>query len=816
MPDWRQWVLSLWLLLLGFPMLCWAQDSATTTADSHSLVSLNDALSQADLARLRAQAVGGRASSYLVYPALTINGVPSSYSLPTRVHNGYLSVDTEALRHAGVRVPARYDRWEPLAALGITGHYDNGAQQLSLTVPAAWLPRQQLHNSSARTETPVQQGFGALLNYNIYSTRMENGNTSTAASHEARLFSDVGAFSSSGVFRWSNHQPDYDGQYVRLDSYWRYTDARLMQTYVLGDTISKSLAWTPSVRMAGLQISRNFASRPDLITFPTPQINGSATLPSALDIFVNGLRMGRQQIQPGPFVMDTAPRLTGFGEVQVVTTDTLGRQSAQNVPFYVSPKLLREGLWDYSATVGTPRYHYGYRSTDYASRPVATGVVRYGMTDSLTLEGTGNASESLTNGGLGVVFKPGLLGVSNLAVAQGKDRNNQGTQWVVGHEFHSRYYGFSTQYTHRTKGYRDLSNSIDNLPGFQSSLQVNGSVNLDHHGNISSSYLRTRQFNGSDNEFLVLAYRCNLWRQLSASFSVNQNLNQGDDRTWQATFSYYFDRPGKRGLHASAQLSYDEQNRNTSSLFTLSEATEKFWDLGWDLAYSPEADGIRQASATWWTPYARAQAGVFGNRGNSNAFANVNGSLVTNYQDVFAANRINNSYAIVDTGGFAKVPVRRSNRLIGYSNRHGKLLIADLVPYVDNKLSIDVTDLPVDAQLEQKTLNIKPAELTGVTARFPIHQSFSAVATIKTKTGQPIAAGSQVSQADKGATVAGFDGEVFLQDLDSGHNTLDVQQGNHHCHVDFDFKPQSGTLPRIGPFVCEPDNQQGDQHHEHH
>ena len=297
-------------------------------------VSLNQSLSQSDIARLRAQASGKSNAAYIAYPQLILNGSATPHMLPTQVYGQELAVETRELEKIGVQFPTPPQaQWQTLNELGIAGRYDNNAQQINLVVPAQWLPQQSLTAGTFQNNTPVQRGQGALLNYDAFSTWQEDGEKTTSASHEARLFGDWGALSSSGVVRWNDADPDTSGDYVRLDSFWRYTNPDRMRTYVVGDTLSGALSWTPTVRLGGVQISRNFASRPDLITFPLPQISGSATLPSALEVFVNDLRLTEQDVQPGPFLLETSPRLTGLGEVQVVTTDTLGRQVSQTVPF---------------------------------------------------------------------------------------------------------------------------------------------------------------------------------------------------------------------------------------------------------------------------------------------------------------------------------------------------------------------------------------------------------------------------------------------------------------------------------------------------
>ena len=62
-------------------------------------------------------------------------------------------------------------------------------------------------------------------------------------------------------------------------------------SYRAGDTISgRTLAWTRPIRLGGLQVQRNFALRPDLVTLPLPSYSGSAAVPSTVDVYVNNIK----------------------------------------------------------------------------------------------------------------------------------------------------------------------------------------------------------------------------------------------------------------------------------------------------------------------------------------------------------------------------------------------------------------------------------------------------------------------------------------------------------------------------------------------
>ena len=76
--------------------------------------------------------------------------------------------------------------------------------------------------------------------------------------------------------------------------------------------------------------------------------------------------------------------------------------------------------------VGVPRYNYGLYSNDYDDATFASGAIRYGYSNSLTLSGGVEAStDGLSNIGTG--FAKNLFGIgvinADIAASQYKDEN---------------------------------------------------------------------------------------------------------------------------------------------------------------------------------------------------------------------------------------------------------------------------------------------------------------------------------------------------------------------------------------------------------
>lgn len=334
-----------------------------------------------------------------LYLEPVVNGRQTGKVVPVTYRGGHYYLTPQQLSDAGLPVAdkqAKEIAVDQLDKIDVT--YSGETQQLLISVPNDWLPKQTLGDANPEQRLPAQSSLGFLLNYDAYVSQSGGrGNPGYfSAWSEQRLFDGFGVIANTGIFRSSFNgetAAQQNNRYIRYDSSWRYSDDDTMLSYTTGDLTTGSLPWTSSVRIGGLQVARNFATRPDLITYPLPQFSGQAAVPSSVDLYINSYKNTSVSVNPGPFTLNTVPYINGAGQATVVTTDALGRQISTTVPFYVASSLLQAGLSDFSLSAGALRQNYGYRSADYGQW-VASGSGRYGVTDWLTLEGLRKAQLS--------------------------------------------------------------------------------------------------------------------------------------------------------------------------------------------------------------------------------------------------------------------------------------------------------------------------------------------------------------------------------------------------------------------------------------
>ncbi|MGN6313294.1 MAG: fimbria/pilus outer membrane usher protein [Rhodanobacteraceae bacterium] len=717
------------------------------------------------------------------------------------VHEGeHFSASAETLRKLGFRLPPNASETLTLDSLpGVVVHYDETAQRLDITAPFDLLNVSTAVLNARPNPVPQPEASpGLLLNYDLYTTHDDSGNSSLSAFAELRAFNQWGVLSNTALSRVNElHGFGARTDSVRLDTTFSHSYVDSALTLRLGDVISGSLDWSRATRLGGIQLQRNFALQPDLVTFPVPAFYGQAALPSTVELYVNGLKQYSGHIPAGPYQLNTVPIVNGNGQAEVVVTDALGRQTSLAFPFYTANQLLRAGLSDYSLDAGFVRKDYGISSFSYGNDPAFSGVYRYGVRDWLTLAGHAEGTAGLANGGIGAVVEIGRAGIINVAYSGSRDHGATGSQAELGYNWRNERFNFSLD-TLRTFGdFRDVASRYGTLPPQRSDRALAG-VTMGPYGSLGLSYVGLQYPDQPRTRFASAYYFKSLGSRASLDFSINQNLDDHADRSIFLGVSLALDH----NVSASLSVAHDRQG----TLFTAdaSQPVNPDGGFGWRVrAQTGENETDGQAEVGYRGQNGEIIAGVQRFAGGTYGYADLSGALVFMDKQFFAARHIDDAFAVVSTSGVADVPVKLENRPIGFTNSGGDLLITPLNAYQRNKLSIDPMRLPANVDIARVDAEVVPSDRAGTLVKFGIEPIRGASVILHDQAGKPIEVGSSVSLEGSSApaVVVGYDGIVYLEGL-RGHNVLEVQTSHGNCTARFDYHPEGQTIPVIGPLVC--------------
>jgi outer membrane usher protein len=224
--------------------------------------------------------------------------------------------------------------------------------------------------------------------------------------------------------------------------------------------------------------------------------------------------------------------------------------------------------------------------------------------------------------------------------------------------------------------------------------------------------------------------------------------------------------------------------------------------FGWRVNYTDGEHRRASASANHVTSHNDVMAVVHAAEGAASGNLTATGSLVMADGDVFLARRIGEAFAIVDAG-HAGVPVLSQNRPVGKTGKNGKILIADVVPYHQNKIEIETGDLPIDAEVLQTETHAVVARNGGSVVKLNVATRVNAaMVVLQFGDGSFVPPGSAVTLNGNSETfIVGYDGQAYLTGLESANSAV-VEHAEGTCRASFAYAPQAGVQVFIDGVSC--------------
>ena len=738
---------------------------------------------------------------------LVVNDFDSGRIVPVAFDNGHYLLRSADLAQAGLPTDQLAAVETDVTAMAqVNVIYDRQRRLLKLTVPPEWLPQQTFTGAPGSPRHEGLTSTGALLNYDIYGSRINRGATRVAVWNEWRAFGRFGHFSTDGVIE----QPlsgtgSAAKDYIRYDTYWADQEEDSALSWKVGDVITNALSWSGSVRIGGIQIARDFALRPDLVTYPLPSFAGRAAVPATVDLFVDGYRAGSNEVRPGPYAFNNLPFINGAGEAVVVATDALGRRVTTTQPFYISSSLLKPGLPDYSLAAGALRRAYGLRNADYAI-PVASGSYRQGINDGWTLESHAEGAQSLALAGAGSLYKLGRWGVANGAVTHSRTYGDHGGQYDWGYDYNNRYFSLGMRHTVRSgrfgnltildSGAHHMSDALWTLN--RRSGQYYASLSLEPYGSVGATYIDIRTAAGETIRLWNASWSRSLWRESSLFITATYDPRQRD---CSGAVSLVIPFGGRAS--ASAGLERDRPG-GTAQRVSVTHAMPSDGGFSWDLSYARrqrESD-YRQATLNWRNAHLKTSAGLYGYGGSGTLWGDMNGALVLMDGHLLAADQLSNAFALVKTD-YPDIPVRYENQLVGSTNEQGYLLVPGISAYYPAKYDIDTRALPLDLSVENVEQRVAVRRRSGYLLHFPIEPLRAAAIILHDQQGQPLPAGSRILRDGQSIEYVGWDGTAWVDNLGAENSLRAVTPDGRRCTA---FLALPGGKPRplqtYGPLTC--------------
>ncbi len=731
-----------------------------------------------------------------LFLAVRLNGIEAGAIYRFVEQDGGLFIRAEDLGRLGIRAGSaaaiRFDSEDYLALdelPGLNYAVDWQATTVDIDCAAECFRLTVLSGRQRQAVAPTSGSSGWVVNYDLLAEVIE-GEARLAGLGEVNLYTPDGTGFTSFLARDGERR-----EVVRLESGWTVDQPDARRSLRVGDAVTRPARWQLPFRFGGAQLASDLSLEPGFLGFALPEVAGATGLPSTVEVYVDGARRLQERLPGGPFRITEVPVFTGHGEAEVVVTDLLGREQVITVPYYVSPKLLTPGLSTFALAAGALRDDYGIQSNHY-DEAFASSAYRLGITPSLTGEVGAEASEDRQTAGMNATWLQPSLGVFDLSFAGSSSGRGTGGLIQYGYEWAARGLSLSFEQRLASPDFTQLGLNLDRRPPRQVTRVAVG-TQVGSWGSVAANYAISTERDRSDREIVGASYSMPIRGFATLSLSGFHALRPQSDTTIGLRLTV----PLGSRTTGSSSVSLSDGELGASAEVQRHPPFAGGFGYRAQVARGPVER--TEADLLYNSRFAELQAGVARLGETEAARVGVKGAAVMTDQGAFLSRPIQDSFAIVDTGGHADVEVLHDHRPVGRTDSSGRLLVPGLRAYETNRLEIRPEDLPLDSAFARQTIEVVPARRSGVAVDFGVTPARAALLTVLGEDGAPLPAGSSLwieGQADGRFPVA-RQGRAYVTGLRSG-SRIQARSGERSCTFVIDREPPAGPLPAMGPFRC--------------
>ena len=689
-------------------------------------------------------------------------------------------------------------------------YYDANQQRLDVSIPQAYLDRRARGMVSPKR---WDEGINsAQLNYNLSATHQ----TTPGSGKSDQVYGSLNSGANLAGWRLRNQSSLAQGSDQRthlqsLQSWIGHDVDALHSQFRIGDSTSGGL-FADSLPFRGMQLWYDKDMDPDSLQNFAPTLRGVAKTNAKITVSQNGNIIDTRYVAPGPFAIDDLSLSSGNGDLTVVVTEADGSQHSFVQPYDSLPVMLRPNSWDYNFSAGQLRDSSTEQHPNFSRLSLA-----HGLSNGTTLYGGLTNSPGYQSWLLGASQVLGPIGALALDLTQARSEVNNDTRQ-----------GTATRLQYSKS-----------LPSTGSQIQLSatryGSENYLTLGDAAR--LRGGEYIGVD-----------MWVKHKEQLSLNQDLGRWGSLSISATRNSYWvqrDPDTLTNLNYSTQIGRASVGLYFYKTANAQSSTQRSFGINISLPLDPV---LKHANATLMVNQDSTQLGVSGtaleddtlaysvaatkgqDQGSNSGNASLNYSASAAQLSASVSNSGNNTQSTVGIAGSALLhsggltlgqPLYGAAVLVHAPNaegmkienqpgsrvdHNGYALVSSVRPYRDNRIALNMSQVPNDLEIKQSVLSVVPRHNAVVLADFKVARGDKAVAHITRADGKPIPFGSQVLDSkQRQVSLVGDDGMAYLTGLKNG-KTLRVRWGaqpEQSCEMVYNAPPLKPDAPFMNvDLVC--------------
>jgi outer membrane usher protein len=572
-----------------------------------------------------------------------------------------------------------------------------------------------------------------------------------------------------------------------------------LQRWVIGDNFASAGPLGGDALIGGVTVGRDFSLAPYFVRYPTMSVSTPVSVPSVLEVHVNGRLVRQEQVQPGRIDVRNLPLSSGQNDTRLVVRDPFGGIREITSGFYVTSSVLAHGVHDYQYTVGWRRQSLGTESWDYRE-PVAVARHRLGLSDTITAGFRFEGAKDLASAGPSINMR---LPVGEVEFAAGVSRASRqwGTAAHLSYMYVGRRMSFGGLASQMADQYVNLSLRADQARPART-VGLFGSVPLG--GGSTASFQHNESF-GSDavsesRTSILASTRVSRFAELVGSVARSRGpAGRGFEASLGVTMMF-----GPRTVASATAL---RTSAGTNTIVDVQRPLPVGSGFGYQFRGETGSRTAASAVAQYQGSFGRYEVRHDGIGGNPTTTVNVSGGVVAIGGGLYPTRAVRGSYALVQVPGVQGVRTLSSNQEIGRTGRGGSLLVPDLLPYYGNLLAITDSDVSLDYEISKVRMTIAPPYRGGAIARFPVRRlqrSEGRVIVVAPEGEQSAAYGTLTITVEGEAVVSplGASGEFYFENVPAGPHTAVVTHAQGTCELTIEIPVVDGPLVSLGVVRC--------------
>jgi outer membrane usher protein len=600
-------------------------------------------------------------------------------------------------------------------------------------------------------------------------------------------------------------------QFIRNMSSMIYDKRELFQRVIVGDFFTTTGEFGSALNLGGVNVAKLYSLQPNFVKSPMASFVGGAALPSEVDIYLNGNRIRTEKIPPGEFELQNLNYFGGARDVKAVVKDKLGREQTIDYRYYFSDDVLQKDLHEYNYGLGMLRKDFGVKSFAYENVGFSA-FHRYGYSDNLTVGGRGEFLAKKFNAGPFLTYRLKQAGIisTSLSLSRALDENavaKSGNAMALRYAYQSGSFIGNLGARRYSRHYSPASGFFT-LDRPQLETVLSAGYGTGELGNIGIAINGFKKYVGDSKSFTTLSYA----RALSGKANIFANYSTGSERNKGAEifigFAYY--------PYLDYSASVFHQKRSESGGFNVIEGGKNV-PAGEGLGYRVTLERSPTLSAISPSMQYNTRSGFATAELRTQT---LNAKKTTSYQLAFSgaalgvddqygfSRPVNDSFGFVHLDGLPDVRIYQNNQEVGKTDAKGNLFLPYIGSFVENQISLNDKDIPIDYSIKDVNKYISPNYRSGNMVIFSTTRIQATTGHLKIAINKAAEAAEYIELnlqlGGKTTTLStGRRGQFYAENLAPGIYQATFAYKNHACAFELVIPTSNEMLIDLKEVLCE-------------